>query len=263
MVVVAFFLNNYPICYHTYLIGSSLITIMRTFLIFVRITTCILNQTTIVLVDDHSLVRDGIKALLESEQDLKVIGEGADGAEAITLVEQKKPDILVVDIRMPKMTGIEAVERLNKLNSDVKCIILSMHDSEEYILQSVAAGAKGYLLKDTGKAEFIKAIHTVRDGGKYYSGDISNVLVNNLLNPTAKILESPKKAVRTSNPFDLTNKEIQILELVLSGLTNKQISEKLQNSKRTVETHRFNLMRKMEVKNLMDLSKKAKAYNLV
>lgn len=222
-----------------------------------------MNQITIVLVDDHSLVRDGIKALLESEQDLKVIGEGVDGTEAIALVQEKNPDVLVIDIRMPKMTGIEAVEKLSALNSDVKCIILSMHDSEEYILQSVAAGAKGYLLKDTEKAEFIKAIHTVQEGGKYYSGDISNVLVNNLLNPSAKIAESSKTTIRTSNPFDLTNKEIQVLELVLSGLTNKQISEKLQNSKRTIETHRFNLMRKMEVKNLIDLSKKAQEFKLV
>ncbi|MEP3210596.1 MAG: response regulator transcription factor [Maribacter sp.] len=222
-----------------------------------------LNKIGIVLVDDHSLVRDGICALLESEADLEVIGEGADGLEAVKLVHEKNPDILIIDIRMPNMTGIETVEKLSAENAAVKCIILSMHDSEEYILQSVAAGAKGYLLKDTGKVEFIKAIHAVQEGGKYYSGDISNVLVNNLLNPTKKSTESPKSDTRTSKPFDLTNKEIQVLELVLSGLTNKQISEKLQNSKRTVETHRFNLMRKMEVKNLMDLSKKAQEFNLV
>ncbi len=222
-----------------------------------------MNQTSIVLVDDHSLVRDGIRALLESEEDLNVIGEGADGTEALILVKEKNPDILIIDIRMPKMTGIEAVEKLNAANATTKCIILSMHDSEEYILQSVAAGAKGYLLKDTGKTEFIKAIHAVQGGDKYYSGDISNVLVNNLLNPGAKIVESSKNDSRTSKPFDLTNKEIQVLELVLSGLTNQQISDKLQNSKRTVETHRFNLMRKMEVKNLMDLSKKAQEFGLV
>ncbi|CAM3430029.1 response regulator transcription factor [Zobellia roscoffensis] len=224
-----------------------------------------MDQTTsIILADDHSLVRDGIRALLESESDLKVIGEASDGVEAIEMVNKNTPDLLIIDIRMPRMTGIEAVEKLSAQNSPVKCIILSMHDSEEYILQSVSAGARGYLLKDTGKTEFIKAIHAVREGGKYYSGDISNVLVNNLLNSNgAKTVEAPKKSAPTSNPFDLTNKELQVLELVLSGLTNKQISEKLQNSKRTVETHRFNLMRKMEVKNLIDLSKKAQQFNLV
>ncbi|SHJ00241.1 response regulator transcription factor [Pseudozobellia thermophila] len=223
-----------------------------------------MNQTTkIVLVDDHSLVRDGIRALLESEEDLEVIGEGASGKEALALVDEKEPDVLIIDIRMPVMTGIEAVKELKSRNSPVKSIILSMHDSEEYILQSVGAGAMGYLLKDTGKAEFIKAIHTVRDGGKYYSGDISNVLVNHLLNPAKEGIEGPKRNKAADNPFDLTNKELQVLKLVLSGLTNKQISEKLQNSKRTIETHRFNLMRKMEVKNLIDLSKKAQEYNLV
>ena len=215
------------------------------------------------MADDHSLVRDGIRALLESESDLQVIGEASNGNEAIDLVNEKHPELLIIDIRMPELNGIEAVKKLNAQNSSVKSIILSMHDSEEYILQSVNAGAKGYLLKDTGKTEFIKAIHTVREGDKYYSGDISNVLVNHLLNPSKESSENAKNKASNNNAFDLTNKEIQVLELVLSGLTNKQISEKLQNSKRTVETHRFNLMRKMEVKNLMDLSKKARAHNLV
>ena len=232
--------------------------------IFVRITTHILSQTThIVLADDHSLVRDGIKALLESESDLEVIGEASNGNEAVAMVLEKKPDLLIIDIRMPEMNGIEAVERLKVENSSVKSIILSMHDSEEYILQSLGAGASGYLLKDTGKVEFIKAIRTVTEGGKYFSGDISNVLVDHLLNPSKENIAGNKKNEPTANPFDLTNKELQILQLVLSGLTNKQISDKLQNSKRTVETHRFNLMRKMEVKNLIDLSKKAQLHGLV
>ena len=164
---------------------------------------------------------------------------------------------------MPELGGIETVERLNaKGKSNTKCIILSMHDSEEYILKSVQAGANGYLLKDTGKAEFVKAIHMVQEGGKYFSGDISNVLVNNLFSSDKKTNQSSSKANK-STPFDLTNKELQVLELVLAGYTNKEISEKLQNSKRTIETHRFNLMKKMEVKNLIDLSKKANKYNLV
>lgn len=217
----------------------------------------------IVLADDHSLVRDGIRALLEEEKDLVVVAEVSNGQEAIDMVNEKKPDLLIIDIRMPVMNGIDAVDALNKQGADVKTIILSMHDSEEYILKSVSAGANGYLLKDTGKTEFIKAIHTVQQGGKYFSGDISNVLVNNLLNGSKSPVETTKPIKAEGNPFDLTSKELQILELVLSGLTNKEISEKLQNSKRTVETHRFNLMRKMDVKNLIDLSKKAQEFNLV
>lgn len=219
---------------------------------------------TIVLADDHSLVRDGIGALLEEEPDLDVIGEVSNGLEAIEMVEDLAPDILIIDIRMPELGGIETVERLNENpNLKTKCIILSMHDSEEYILKSVQAGASGYLLKDTGKTEFVKAIHMVQEGGKYFSGDISNVLVNNLFSSGKNINDRPNSKERKSNPFDLTNKELKVLELVLAGYTNKEISERLQNSKRTIETHRFNLMKKMKVKNLIDLSKKASKYNLV
>ena len=216
----------------------------------------------IILADDHALVRDGIRALLEEESDLEVIGEVSNGLEALEMVSKNAPDVLIIDIRMPELGGIETVERLNKSNSaDTKSIILSMHDSEEYILKSVQAGAAGYLLKDTDKSEFIKAIHTVQDGGKFFSGDISNVLVNNLLNPSTS--EKPKVKTNKEIPFALTNKELRVLELILQGFTNKEISEKLQNSKRTIETHRFNLMKKMQVKNLMDLSKKAQKYSLV
>ena len=161
------------------------------------------------------------------------------------------------------MNGIEALEELKKIGDSTKSIILSMHDSEEYILQSVSAGASGYLLKDTGKSEFLKAINTVVEGGKYFSGDISNVLVNNLLNADKNGQSGIGQKKKQEIPFDLTSRELQVLELVLSGLTNKQISEKLQKSQRTIETHRFNLMRKMQVKNLIDLSKKAQQFDLV
>lgn len=221
------------------------------------------KTTRIVLADDHSLVRDGIRALLEEDKNYEVIGEVSNGKEAVEMVLEKHPDLLIIDIRMPEMNGIEAVEELKKHDATTKCIILSMHDSEEYILKSVSAGASGYLLKDTGKTEFLKAISTVEQGGKYFSGDISNVLVNNLLGQSQVQKENKPSSKNANNSFGITNKELQILELVLSGLTNKQISEKLQKSKRTIETHRFNLMRKLEVNNLMDLAKKAQEYNLV
>ncbi|MBU2907342.1 MULTISPECIES: response regulator transcription factor [Arenibacter] len=223
-----------------------------------------MNKTTrIVLADDHSLVRDGIRALLEEDDNYVVIGEVSNGKEAVQMVLDKKPDLLIIDIRMPEMNGIEAVEELKRNSSATKCIILSMHDSEEYILKSVNAGASGYLLKDTGKMEFLKAISTVEQGGKYFSGDISNVLVNNLLSQGQTKQESKPQTKNGNNSFGITSKELQILELVLSGLTNKQISEKLQKSKRTIETHRFNLMRKMGVNNLMDLARKAQEYKLI
>ena len=216
----------------------------------------------IILADDHTIVRDGIKYLLEEEENIEIIGEASNGLEALTLIEKESPDLLIIDVRMPEMNGIEAVTILNQKPTNTKAIVLSMHDSEEYILKSIKAGAHGYLLKDTDKKEFIKAVNTVYDGGKYFSGDISNVIVSNYLQNTA----TPEKVVQPKvedNQFGLTKKERLILPLILTGKTNSEISEILQNSKRTIETHRFNMMKKMNVKNLMELSVKASKLNLI
>lgn len=219
------------------------------------------NQIKIALVDDHKLVRNGIKSLLEEEEDIVVVAEGSNGLEAIEVVKGIEPDILIIDVRMPEMNGIEAVGKMQLLNTSSKAIVLSMHDSEDYIIQSIKAGASGYLLKDTDKKEFVKAIRTVYAGGKYFSGDISNIIVTNYLQNSSK---NPikKVSILKSDSFGLTKKERQILSLILSGKTNNEISEILNNSKRTVETHRFNMMKKMGVKNLMELSSKAAEYGL-
>lgn len=209
----------------------------------------------IILADDHLLVRNGIKSLLLEDDSLDVIGEAANGKEALELAKETQPDLLIIDVRMPIMDGIEAAGRLKDFSPNTKSIVLSMHDSEEYILKSIKAGASGYLLKDTGKEEFLKAINTVYNGGKYFSGDISNVIVSNYLQNSSasnQIAKPPK------NSLGLTKKEIEILSLILSGMTNTEISDKLGKSKRTIETHRFNLMKKMNVKNLIELSSKAK-----
>lgn len=219
------------------------------------------NQIKIALVDDHKLVRNGIKSLLEEELDIEVISEGANGLEAMSIVKNIQPDILIIDVRMPEMNGIEAVGKIRELNTSTKVIVLSMHDSEDYIIQSINAGASGYLLKDTDKKEFVKAIRTVYAGGKYFSGDISNVIVSNYLqNSSSKPVRKEDKVV--SNSYGLTKKEKQILSLILSGKTNIEISDILNNSKRTVETHRFNMMKKMGVKNLMELASKASSSGL-
>ena len=207
------------------------------------------------MADDHLLVRNGIKSLLEEESYLHVVGEAANGQEALALAKKIQPDLLIIDVRMPVMDGIEAVGHLKNYAPDTKAIVLSMHDSEEYILKSIKAGASGYLLKDTGKAEFLKAIKTIYQGGKYFSGDISNVIVTNYLENTVP-KERPKSTI--DNAAKLTRKEIEILHFILSGMTNTEISDRLGKSKRTIETHRFNLMKKMNVKNLIELSSKAK-----
>src|SRR3970282_1730903 len=133
------------------------------------------NTIRVVLADDHVFVRDGIKSLLETEDNIIVVGEATDGLEALQTVESNKPDLLIVDIRMPHLTGIEVVEKLRNQNNPVKIIVLSIHESKEYVLKSIRAGADGYLLKGSSKEEFLKALHTVANGGKYFSGDISSI----------------------------------------------------------------------------------------
>ncbi|MEI6866512.1 response regulator transcription factor [Flavicella sp.] len=215
-----------------------------------------MNKTIkILLADDHLLVRNGIKSLLEEEESLEVIGEASNGQEALEFAKELKPDLLIIDVRMPIMDGIEAVGNLHLYSPNTKSIVLSMHDSDEYILKSIKAGASGYLLKDTGKLEFIKAINIIFRGGKYFSGDISNVIVSNYLQNSNS---TPKKTPIISSTHGLTKKEVEILQFILSGKTNTEISNSLGKSKRTIETHRFNLMKKLNVKNLIELSSKAR-----
>jgi two-component system, NarL family, nitrate/nitrite response regulator NarL len=217
------------------------------------------NQIKVVLSDDHVFVRDGIKSLLENEENINVIGEATDGIEALEVVKSLLPDLLILDIRMPNMTGIEVVEKLRSQNNPIKIIMLSMHDSEEYVLKSIKAGADGYLLKGSSKEEFLKALHTVSNGGKYFSGDISAVLIGQLSNPST--FSNVKQ--NSSEQIILTKREKEILSLLLTGKGNKEIAEALEISKRTAEVHRFNLMKKLNVKNLIELSKKANEFQLL
>lgn len=216
------------------------------------------NPIRVVLADDHVFVRDGIKSLLENEANIIVVGEATDGLEALKILETTKPDLLILDIRMPNLTGIEVVEKLRSQNNNVKIVMLSMHESEEYVLKSIRAGADGYLLKGSSKEEFLKAVHTVANGGKYFSGDISSILINHLSNP---VLPAESKQILNEENL-ITKREKEILKLLLSGKGNKEIAEALDISKRTAEVHRFNLMKKLKVKNLIELSNKATEYSL-
>ncbi|NRD18654.1 response regulator transcription factor [Winogradskyella eckloniae] len=218
-----------------------------------------MNSLNIVLVDDHVLVRDGIKALLEEEKGVTVIDEASNGLEALDILKKQKPNLLIVDIRMPLMNGIEVVKEVKKNYPDIKTLVLSMHDSEEYVLNAIEAGADGYLLKGASKEEFLKALHNIASGGKYFTGDISAIIINNLTNKTIKSEASKTKL--DENPYQLTKREKQILKLVLKGNSNKDIASELDVSKRTAEVHRFNLMKKLKVKNLIELSNKAAEFN--
>lgn len=219
-----------------------------------------MSKINIVLADDHVLVRKGIKAMLESDTDIDVIGEAGNGVEALETARKLHPDILVLDIRMPEMNGLEAAAKLEDYSPDTKAVILSMHDSEEYVLQALDAGAFGYLLKDTDKTEFVKALKQIYGGSKYFSGAVSNVLANRLLNPKPF---TTTKAVEVDDTYHLTRREKEILRMVVEGKHNKQIAEASGKSVRTIETHRFNIMKKLGVNNAIDMVNKAMKENLV
>jgi len=221
-----------------------------------------MDKINVVLADDHILVRDGIRALLEDQVGIEVIDEASNGIEALEVLQRNQPHLLIVDIRMPEMNGIEVVGEVKKSFPEVKTLVLSMHDSEEYVVQAIRSGADGYLLKGASKEEFLKALTKVASGGKYFTGDVSAIIMNNFVNGESSSMSSSKIEIK-EDPFKLTKREKQILELVLQLKNNKDIAEELQISKRTAEVHRFNLMKKMEVKNLMELSNKAKDFGLV
>lgn len=221
-----------------------------------------MDKINVVLADDHVLVRDGIKALLEDQSGIVVIDEASNGKEALEVIAKNKPHVLIVDIRMPEMNGIEVVGEMSKLHQDVKTLVLSMHDSEEYVVQAIHAGADGYLLKGASKEEFLKALNKVANGGKYFTGDVSAIIMNNFVNGNTNSVVVPKRDIK-EHSFNLTKREKQILSLVLEFKNNKDIADELKISKRTAEVHRFNLMKKLEVSNLKELIDKAKNNALV
>ena len=220
----------------------------------------------IILVDDHVLVRDGIKALLEDQHDFTVINEASNGLEALEVLTTDSPDspdlpdLMIIDIRMPEMNGIELVKAINKTYKGIKTLVLSMHDSEEYVVSAIDAGADGYMLKGASKDEFLKALHTIALGDKYFAGDISSIIINNFVNGSKKNASTGSNI--SKDPFGLTKRQKQILALVLELKNNKQIAEELDISRRTAEVHRFNLMKKLKVSNIKELSDKAAEYNL-
>lgn len=215
---------------------------------------------TVVLADDHVIVRNGIKALLESEQDIQVVGEASDGRQALEIIRKLQPELVVMDIRMPVLNGIEATRQLVSSSSATKSLILSMHDNQEYVLQSIECGASGYLLKDTEKEEFIRAFKEIAAGGRYFSSPVAGILADNYLNSIQRVrqVSGSKKSL-----IELTRKEQEILEHVALGLSNKDIAEKLGKSVRTVETQRFKLMKKLGVKNAVELVNVAKENQLI
>jgi len=207
----------------------------------------------VALSDDHEIVRNGIKMLLEQDDEIHVIWEASDGDETLEKINSEPPQVLIVDIRMPNLSGMEVAQKLKRDQKDLGVIMLTMHNEPEYILKSIEYGADGYLLKDTSKSEFIKAIKSVHNGQKYFSGDISTTIIQSYQKKETLPSTSPTPE---NSDYQLTKRELQILRLIYDGVSNKEIAEQLGKSVRTIETHRFNIMKKLDVKNITELLRK-------
>lgn len=203
------------------------------------------HEIRVVLADDHPLVQDGIRTRFEDVDDIDVIGVASDGEELLQKAELLKPDIIIADISMPRINGLEATRLLSQKHPDIKVLILTMHDNKEYMQNAIDSGAKGYILKDQPADEMITAVRSIYRGEKYFCSKASNILSN-------------KKT-----PNTLTKREQSILIELLSGLNNKAISEKLSISVRTVECHRGNIYRKLDSHSMAGLIRYAKKHGYI
>lgn len=199
-----------------------------------------MKKHTIVIADDHTLFREGLRALLSAHEDLHVLGEAENGQEALRAVVERKPDLLLMDLSMPKMGGLEAIREVKRQEPGTKVLVLTIHGTEEFVLEALGAGASGYVLKDATHDELVLAIRSVLAEKRYLSPDIS-----------AKVIEGyidGRKTVKSTSTWDsLTLREREILKLIAEGRKNKEIAEILFLSAKTVAKHRANLMSKLDL----------------
>lgn len=200
---------------------------------------------TIALADDHHVVRQGFKALLGAEKDFKLLGEAADGLEAVRLVEEMKPNVLVLDLMVPRLHGLEVTRQLRKSAPDTRILILSMHADEPYVMEALRNGACGYVLKDATATDLASAVRTVAAGRRYLSPVLAERAISGYVTHPG---ESDLDVYDT-----LTNREREILQLAAEGKTSVEIGKTLFISPRTAETHRANLMRKLSLRSQTDL----------
>jgi DNA-binding NarL/FixJ family response regulator len=219
-----------------------------------------MRKTRILIVDDHDVVRSGLKALLRTSEEYAVVGEAADGEEALRLVEELTPDIVLTDISMPRLDGIGATKLITQRHPQVKVIVLTVYEDEEYVYQILRAGASGYLLKNASKNQIFEAIQAVMTGERFFSPGISRLIVDGFLKRAAvqETTEPP-----TPSGSGLTKREVEVLRFVALGLTNREIAEKLFLSFRTVNTHRANIMQKLDIHDTAGLVRHAIVAGLV
>ena len=207
-----------------------------------------MGNIKVLLADDHTIVRKGLCSLLEDEEGIEIIGEAEDGREAINLAEKLHPDIIVMDIAMPGLNGLEATRQLKKLYPEIKILILSMYANEEYVFQTLKAGAEGYLVKRVAPLELISAIKAVHQGNSFLSPTISRTVIDEYIRRADEISE------QVDASKNLTARETEVLQLLAEGRKTREIAELLYISIKTVETHRAHIMDKLGIHSTAELT---------
>jgi DNA-binding NarL/FixJ family response regulator len=214
-----------------------------------------MKKIRVLLVDDHAILREGIKALLEKQDDIEVVAEAADGREAIPKAVQFRPDVVVLDISMPTMDGLESTRQMKRENPDIKVLVLTMHDNEEYFFQLLRAGASGYVTKKSVSRELVSAIEAVYRGESFFCPSMAKFLLSDFLRLD--------KAVENASQEELTPREREIVKLIAEGYTNQQIADLLHRSVKTIESHRSNILRKLGIHDSIELVKYAVRKKLI
>jgi len=214
----------------------------------------------LLLADDHKIIRDGVKSLLSNYQEIEIVGECKDGSEVIHFLDNKKADIILMDINMPNVNGIEASKVITSKKTNTKILAFSMDCSESYISKMLNAGANGYVLKNDGRDEIIEAINKLYNGGSYFSSDVTSIMMNKYVNKQ-NITALPRDGKSVIE--DLTAREVQVLKLISGGLTNRDIAKQLNISPKTVDSHRRSLLQKVGTKNAAGLVRFAFQQNLI
>ena len=207
-----------------------------------------MGRIRVLLADDHLLVRTGISKLIEGEDDILVVGEATDGEEAVRKTEELSPDVVVIDLSMPKLSGLEATKLIGKNFPRTRVLVLTIHENEEYVYQILRSGASGYVLKSANKRELIGAIRAVAKGEKFFSSRVLEIMADGYLDKA-----SERDAQPAIGESSLTNREREILRLIAQGLNSIQIANRLFISPRTVDTHRSNIMEKLDIHDVANL----------
>ena len=214
------------------------------------------DKIRVLLVDDHAILRTGLRAILNAEADIEVVGEAGDGKEAVAKAEKLRPDVVLMDISMPVMDGLEATRRIQQSCPEVKVLVLTVHDNAEYLFQVLKAGGSGYVVKKSADTELISAIRAVHRGEAFLSPMATKMVIEGYLQAISQ--ERTKQ-----NYSNLTNREEEVLKLITEGYTNQEIADRLIISIKTVESHRAHILDKLELHTRADLVKYARTHGML